>query len=98
MRSKRISKPPKPVIRGDIPTVNIQTKHVRVELLSNSDEVPQRSAPQFAPKQPDSLEETSESQHVCRSCQCPSVQNLQHNRADHRVKGQGQTDGHHGLG
>src|SRR6266568_5825572 len=81
-----------------ISMLDIQPKHVRMELLSNSDEVSHKRGPHLAPKQTGDLEEACKGQHVSGPCQPTGVNNFEHDSTNHGVEGQSQPYGHHGLG
>src|SRR5580658_5440019 len=76
MRSKRMLKPEESVIGNAICKSNIEAKHIRMELFSNSDEVSHKNSSHLAPKQAYDLEEAGKCQYVCGPCQGPGIQNL----------------------
>src|SRR5260370_40838799 len=87
-----------PRVGKAISKVDIQPKHVRMKLLSNSDEVSHKCGSHLAPKQTGDLEEACKGQHVSGPCQPTGVNNFEHDSANHRVEGQSQPYRHYGLG
>src|SRR5260370_16452565 len=86
-----------PRVGKAISKVDIQPKHVRMKLLSNSDEVSHKCGSHLAPKQTGDLEEACKGQHVSGPCQPTGVNNFEHDSANHRVEAHSHPNPHSPL-